>query len=111
MSILQKVLKENLGKEIVVVMTDSRVLEGELVEFDDECIRLYDVSERHTRGEEEWGESLVRVESSSVALTKLRTITVRLDTVSCIWEWGPEILKAQSDITRQLNQAMKKRGK
>lgn len=108
---MQRMLKENLGKEIVVVMTDSCVLKGELVEFDDECIRLYDVSERHIRGEEEWGESLVRVESSSVALTKLRTVTVRLDTVSRIWEWGPEILKTQSDITRQLNRAMKKKGK
>ncbi|MEM2976936.1 MAG: LSm family protein [Thermoplasmata archaeon] len=60
MGILHRRLRDYLGKEIIVVMTDGRAFKGILTEFDESALVLREVLETAT-GEVRWRPPLVPI--------------------------------------------------
>ena len=103
MSLFQSKLKEQVGKEIVVVMIDNRAFRGTLVDHDTETLVLRNVVEALPNNASGWEEptsstgivhkvvtwqGVFSHEDTRAEVVKLKDVMIRLAHVVRIWEWS-----------------------
>jgi small nuclear ribonucleoprotein (snRNP)-like protein len=105
MSIVQDVLRDLLGKEVVIICTDSQAYRGRLEKFDEDALSLKEVLELR-KEDLKWVDPTVSPKADgadiggqldaygSVDLDKIRVslrhVFIRVDTISRIWPWATE---------------------
>jgi small nuclear ribonucleoprotein (snRNP)-like protein len=113
MTIVQDQFRELLGKELAVVCVDGNAYKGRLEKFDDEAIVLHETLELR-KEDLRWVEPTVspRMEGSDLTgqidaygvvdtqklRVSLRTVIIRINTISRIWPWIP--FETTTDIKR-----------
>ncbi len=103
MTLIQDQLRELLGKELALVCTDGVAFRGRLEKYDAEAMVLQEVLEL-SKSDMRWKEPTVsprshenissHIDAYGVVDTQrlrvaLRTVVIRLGTVSRIWPWAP----------------------
>ena len=103
MTLIQDILRELLGKEVAIVCLDSGTFRGRLEKYDPEALVLQEVLELSV-SDMRWKEPTVspranddisgHIDAYGVIDTHrlrvaLRTVIVRIDTISRIWPWNP----------------------
>ena len=105
MSIVQDILRDLLGKEVVIICVDSQAYRGRLEKFDEDAISLKEVLELR-KEDLKWVDPTVSPKADgadiggqldaygSVDLDKIRVslrhVIVRVETISRIWPWATE---------------------
>lgn len=104
MSLLEEKLKNNLNKKIIVVTMDGMAFQGELIAYDNECIVLDKVLEREAKEKsiplrepliqlsEEESSERIKSGTTGLGVAKLHRVTIRLATISRIWDFSVEEL-------------------
>lgn len=104
MALIQEQLRDLLGKELAVVCTDGSAFKGRLEKFDDEAIVLQETLELR-KEDLRWVEPTVspRMDTADISShidaygvvdtsklrVSLRTVIIRIATISRIWPWMP----------------------
>ena len=105
MSIVQEVLRDLLGKEVVIICTDGVAYRGRLEKFDEEAVSLREVQEQRQE-DLKWVDPTVSPRADgadiggqldaygSVDLDRIRVslrhVIVRAETISRIFPWVQE---------------------
>lgn len=107
MGIMHRRLRDYLGKEIIVVMTDGRAFKGTLGEFDETAVVLKDVLETSST-DIKWRQPLVpsashrserRLDIGSELdigeterlMTRLKEVVLATSGILRVWLWNPDL--------------------
>lgn len=111
--VLTKHLKDLVGHEIIVVMSDDRTYKGRLAEFDEAWIVLHDVTEGTTQNLRGWEEpavsagivekyitvrGIVSEEKDRTKVIRLKDVLIHVPQVLRIWPLRPEYLAKPEHI-------------
>lgn len=111
--VLAKHLKDLVGHEIIVVMSDDRTYKGRLIEYDETWLLLHDVTEGSTQNLRGWEEpavsagivekyitvrGIVSEEKDRTKVIRLKDVIVNIQQVLRIWPLRPEYLAKPEHI-------------
>jgi small nuclear ribonucleoprotein (snRNP)-like protein len=112
-AVLVKHLKDLVGHEIIVVMSDDRTYKGRLIEYDEAWMVLHDVTEGSTQNLRGWEEpavsagivekyitvrGIVSEEKDRTKVIRLKDVIVNIPQILRIWPLRPEYLAKPEHI-------------